>query len=117
MSVCRPAAMAGQPCAWGAVGASNEDPNQARVGAAIPSSGSTDEFGADLGERGTGPTSLAGSTENRTSDPSRPHGRRPTPDGLTQPRPSSDRPWSTARSSVARFRAPKPSGSAGAVPG
>jgi hypothetical protein len=33
-------AMAGQPCAWAAVGASNEAPNQSRVAALNAASGS-----------------------------------------------------------------------------
>lgn len=32
ISVCSPEAMAGQPCSWAAVGARNDDENQARTG-------------------------------------------------------------------------------------
>ena len=39
MSVCSPAAMAGQPCAWAAVGAAKDAPNQSRVAGCEAASG------------------------------------------------------------------------------
>ena len=54
MSVCSPAAMAGQPRAWASVGPSNEASNHSRVAAAKGASGSA--VGRGL-ERGTGPAS------------------------------------------------------------
>jgi hypothetical protein len=58
MSVCRPAAIAGHPWAWGGVGSAKADENHARVGAANAASGSNEEDAGGAGFRGTGRPSL-----------------------------------------------------------
>jgi len=56
MSVCSPAAMAGQPCSWAAVGSAKVARNQSEVAAVKPLSGSVGGADFERGEevRGTG---------------------------------------------------------------
>ncbi len=53
MRVCSPAAMAAQPCSWAAVGAANDEENQARTGSENRSSAAMlRAYGCPLTEHG-----------------------------------------------------------------
>lgn len=70
ISVCRPAAMAGQPCSWAVVGAGNDELNQVRTGSEKRSSEPIREaYGAGVAA-GSGPSAASGTWSGEVARPS-----------------------------------------------